>query len=319
MTTGLPGFLLKWSLTLALLVGAALFIDLKEVGAAIERIGPGAFALTVLLSLIASVVLPAISTRKALFADQVDVSLRELVTINLGMRFYTLVLPRGLAMAIRWQRYRARSDGPRATALMLFERLMQLLVLVLLPPLFLALDPTPTIPILNVALAAIALGVPTLLGLAVFLARRDAPVSGELDHDGTWTRRQLARLWRAIRVYRDLGRGELLQIVSLYVLYYLFLVTTGWIVAASMDLPLTWMQMAWVRPVVFLLTLFPLTVNGMGIREISFVGLLGLYGIDSGSAFALGLSLSAVHIVIGALGGLLELRLRWASRRPQTK
>ena len=73
--------------------------------------------------------------------NQILLSFRALVMINLAMRFYVLVLPRAIALAIRWQRYRAHGGGHHATALMVFERIVQLLVYGLAALVMLSLDP----------------------------------------------------------------------------------------------------------------------------------------------------------------------------------
>jgi uncharacterized membrane protein YbhN (UPF0104 family) len=314
MSKSLLGFLLKWFITLALLTSCALLLDLEKIAGAISKIGLVDFAIAVLLALVGTVILPAVLTRKALFKDQIRVNQLELVIINLCMRFYTLVLPRALSIAIRWQRYRARGGGANATALMVFERVVQILVYCLAAFLFLALDTHPSETARTSFWALSILGLTSLIALVIFLTRGKEPANDNARLEGKgWAGKLMLRLWEAVRAYRDLSYPELLQILFLSILTYLLFVTAAYVVADSMNLPITWGQLAWIRTIVFLLTLIPITIGGMGVRELGFAGILGLYGVDPASAFTLGLSLSAAQIVIAIVGALFELRY-WLDR-----
>lgn len=304
-------FLLKWATTLILLIGGALFLEPEQVENAIADIGWRVFLITVLLVTIGSIVLPAVLTREALFRSQIRMSLVELVALNLCMRFYNLILPRALAMAIRWQRYRARGDAAAATALMIFERVVQVLVYSLAALGFLILD-TRTSATAQVSLwMLIALTAITLVLLLVFVLHTPRQIRAAAP-DETWWRRALRRLWTAVRVYRELSRAELARILLISISTYVLLVTSAWVIADSMGLDLSWTQLAWVRTVVFLLTMIPLTIGGMGVRELGFVGLLSLSGVTAEAAFTLGLSLSAAQLIIGLAGAIVELR-QWLS------
>jgi glycosyltransferase 2 family protein len=308
MTRALSWFLVKWVLTITLLAGSAWLLDFRRIGEAIVSIGVSAFAATVVLSFLGSIVLPAFSTATALSAANIRISIQALVVINLCVRFYTLILPRAVSVAVRWQRYRAHSDGPRAAALMLFERLVQLLVYLLAAGVFLLIQTPPHVPFQPALLPISLVGLVTLGILAVVLMRLCHPATRPAARVPTWLNHQALRLWRAIQAYRGLSPYQLSLILSLYIANYFSLVTAGWIIAEAMGLPLTWNELAWIRPVVFLLTLFPLTINGMGIRELGFVGFLSIYGIERDTAFAFGLCLSAVHVVLGSIGAIFEVR-----------
>ena len=51
----------------------------------------------------------------------------------------------------------------------------------------------------------------------------------------------------------------------------------------------------------------PIAVAGIGLREVGFVGLLGIYGIGTDDAVAFSLANFGVQLAIAAVGGLVEL------------
>ena len=59
-------------------------------------------------------------------------------------------------------------------------------------------------------------------------------------------------------------------------------------------------------PLVSLSLLLP-SVGGLGVREMTYVGLFGLVGVAEEKAFALGILVYAIHIVTGLIGGIIYL------------
>ncbi|MEJ2586481.1 MAG: lysylphosphatidylglycerol synthase transmembrane domain-containing protein [Deltaproteobacteria bacterium] len=57
-------------------------------------------------------------------------------------------------------------------------------------------------------------------------------------------------------------------------------------------------------PLVALSTLIPISFNGIGVREGAFVYLLGLKGVDAGTALGLGLLFFSVQVAISLIGGI---------------
>lgn len=79
------------------------------------------------------------------------------------------------------------------------------------------------------------------------------------------------------------------------------------LLSIAMTLPVPWHAYLVVVPLVTLLTMLPLTVNGMGVREGSLILLLSSYGVTDEQAFALGLGWFALSLGVGLIGGLLYL------------
>ena len=61
------------------------------------------------------------------------------------------------------------------------------------------------------------------------------------------------------------------------------------LIALAMGLDVSWSYLAVVVPLVALLTLLPVSINGMGLREVGLVALLGPVGVPAASAVTLSL------------------------------
>ena len=78
--------------------------------------------------------------------------------------------------------------------------------------------------------------------------------------------------------------------------------------AEGMGIDISFATLLVLCPVLFLVTIVPVSLNGIGLREATFVVVLGSAGMSREDAFALGLAYFAVGLVTGALGGLALLR-----------
>ncbi|MFC1849675.1 lysylphosphatidylglycerol synthase transmembrane domain-containing protein [candidate division CSSED10-310 bacterium] len=58
-------------------------------------------------------------------------------------------------------------------------------------------------------------------------------------------------------------------------------------------------------PLVQVILMFPFFINGIGLREVSWIYLLGLYGLSSDTAFAYSLLDFTMYLIFGILGGII--------------
>lgn len=119
--------------------------------------------------------------------------------------------------------------------------------------------------------------------------------------------------WDRLRKFADalaLGaddRRVLTLVTLLSLVVQLLNVLLVWAVgrALGLDVPLSWCFV--LMPLVTLLTLVPISVNGMGVREAGTVVLLAPLGIPSGPAVLLSLAWFAVFLAAGLLGAAVYL------------
>lgn len=295
--------------------------DLTGLPTTIAEADPWWLICALLLAIVGTVILPSLMTREALAIDRIDLSFVELVRINFAIRFYVLVLPRAASIGIRWLRYMNGGNAHDAMALMVYERLMQLFTMTLIGTIVLAIE----LDVLGgtaVGVFVAALSCTTLLAAmlipflwptaadwlkaAVRALERVAP---------TFLATRARRLLDSVTAFHQLRAPATLRILAWTLLSYLLFIASPWAVVFAMNVDISLPALAWIRPLVFLLTLLPFTIGGLGVREAGFIGLLHLYGIAAAEALAFSLVLFAIQIAIGIVGMAIELRQRFAISR----
>jgi uncharacterized membrane protein YbhN (UPF0104 family) len=80
------------------------------------------------------------------------------------------------------------------------------------------------------------------------------------------------------------------------------------LLAGSLGIHLSLLTSIWITAAVYAVVLLPISVAGVGVREVTLTKALGLLGVDSGLAVALSILLFADPIINALIGGALQLR-----------
>jgi glycosyltransferase 2 family protein len=147
----------------------------------------------------------------------------------------------------------------------------------------------------------------------------------------SWVRRHLARfvplarrlrierparaVYEGIHAYRNDGRLLLwLAVVTLGV--QVVRILPIWLCARAVGIDLSVRPFYVMGPILFIVLLFPFTINGIGVREAFFVSFLGALGVSADHAFAAGFLffLVTVTLALPGLGILLWEGMRGAAR-----
>jgi uncharacterized membrane protein YbhN (UPF0104 family) len=90
----------------------------------------------------------------------------------------------------------------------------------------------------------------------------------------------------------------------------LLVIAVTWIMALGLRLDLSPVWFLVFVPVITLISMIPISLNGMGLREYAFMSLFGAIGIAPESCIALGL-ISSIVIILSALpGGIVYVFMR---------
>ena len=133
-----------------------------------------------------------------------------------------------------------------------------------------------------------------------------------------WIGPLIDRLVAAVISQRGRPPWQVVSLTFWNALGYAFFVASAWVIAHEFGIAVSVAALAWIRGLVFLGTLIPITIAGAGIREAGFVGFLSIYGVDESTALAFALALLGVQMAIGAVGGLLELA-SYVSKKPDPR
>ena len=124
--------------------------------------------------------------------------------------------------------------------------------------------------------------------------------------------RPLASLYLAMHGYRE--RPGVLGVVLLATLAVQLPRSLAiWLCAAAVGVHLSPLVYLVLGPLVLLVTMVPVTINGIGVREAFFVAFLARFGVSQEAAFATGFLYYAVAVATALPGGVILL---WRSARP---
>jgi len=179
----------------------------------------------------------------------------------------------------------ARAEGVAAVVV---DRLLALLALTLLAFGAFAAEPAPLLQLLrngvdmnrNVAIAASAL---LAAGLATMVLRDRFPVGGRFANFLAAVAAAVAVARRSVRVNRLTVAAAALALAT-----HLGNFLAVFLLARALHIGITFPQTLLMMPVVLLVIMLPITINGHGLREVAMIGYFGLMDIGGGSAHSTG-------------------------------
>lgn len=306
-------FLAKIAVSAGLLWLCLYLIDFRQPFVAVVAIDPLLLLIAFICGTLGTIILPAVITRYALQISKIRLSLKQLVVLNFAIRFYVIIMPRIVSIWLRWKRYGGGSLSGKAFALLVFERVVQLVTMCLFAfgALWIERD------IIGAEANALliltfVMSIMSLLLLAPFLSHWFAE---KLDQLLLKLKRvlpqfissKLSRLVAVVTAFRDLDKAVILRIASISAIAFLLFVASSYIVANALNIAISFVALIWIRALVFMLTLIPISVAGIGLRELGFAGLLALYGIDMQAAIAFSFANFGLQLGMAAIGALLEV------------
>lgn len=287
--------------------------DFRTVFQHAAEISPGYLAIAWLFGFLAMFTFSHMQTRVFRPLD-CGADTRLLLKIQYQQRFYALFLPGGTAALVKWYKLAKPSGKPGLTlALMAFMRLLNFGSIAVVTAAAILADATFPWPRARWATAAVA----ALLFLGPLWLLSDAarPLRARLER---WVRlpqrlrdrtEALAEYPRAIR---SLGTRDLAFVYFLSAASQVCYVLQQAFCAYAVGVHLNLLTFAWLRTVVALCTNLPITVAGLGLREVSLVAFLAYYNIPEAQAIAYSLVFfAAFPFLRGIIGGILELLDIW--------
>lgn len=243
-----------------------------------------------------------------------ELSSVRIFKINLMASFYELFLPTYVAGGpIRWYKL-SQQNKMRAEALaaIAFNRLINVFTLILIGSACWMVDEQPRDSALKGWVLIVLLGLLILLYatlvkceifpfLSTYLRNKRGPI---IPH---FLQSKAEKVTQALGQFQTLTLMAKLRILGFSTVQNLLGILSIYLLAMSLALPLSALTLAWIRSCVGILTMVPLSIAGLGIREGSLAILLQPYGVELQEAVALSLLLFLMKIVWGTLGGILEV------------
>jgi uncharacterized protein (TIRG00374 family) len=242
-----------------------------------------------------------------------NVGLMRIVSINFSTEFYNLFLPGFISGGvIRWHRL-SRGNRMRAQALavIVMNRLLNIFFLLLLGVLgwLLEGDYAATL-FMGGFLAASLLAITT--GFLVFSNPWFAAAVRRrlLDNAGVWPfiREKLHKLMAAVNEYRMISLSSRLQLGFYAISWHLLILLSTYFFCLALDIAIAFSTLAWIRAIVTLAIMLPLTISGFGIREGGWIYFLGLYGVAPADAFVLSMLTFVRSLFQAIIGFVIEIK-----------
>jgi uncharacterized membrane protein YbhN (UPF0104 family) len=111
-------------------------------------------------------------------------------------------------------------------------------------------------------------------------------------------------LLRSLRRYAG-ARGALVNVLGGSVAVQLLRISQAWLLGLALGISLGFTAYLVYIPVILLVMLLPITINGIGTSQAAFVWLFGASGVNAADAFAMSVLFVALGTVGNLPGGLL--------------
>ncbi|WPL17708.1 hypothetical protein Thiowin_02747 [Thiorhodovibrio winogradskyi] len=111
----------------------------------------------------------------------------------------------------------------------------------------------------------------------------------------------------SLRAFAMLDAGTLLNLIALSVLFQAADIIACFLLAEALSIQLDLATLFVVMPVTYLITLLPISLGGLGIREGVLVLLLGRVGISVSDAVTFAFLIHFNRMLVGGSGGLWHL------------
>jgi hypothetical protein len=222
-------------------------------------------------------------------------------------QFFNIFLPTrfGGDVVRIWDGSRGSRSLLKSSAIVVVERLTGIIVLflfALVASLF-RLDMARGVPVIW---AALLVGCAGLLCVGLFftpLARRALqalPGKGPLG----WLKDKALRFRETVLLYRE-KPGPFLAALAWALLLQVNVVVYYVLIGKAFGLGIRTLDYFIFVPIVLLVQTVPVSINGWGVREASYIEVFKYYGIGAGTAFSFSLVEVGIGLVVGAVGGVV--------------
>jgi uncharacterized protein (TIRG00374 family) len=251
--------------------------------------------------------------------QQMTPTFAQTLQIDLAAKFYGLFAPGGnfSGSAIRaYKLTRLHGDALGSVASIVFDRLIATASLGFVGQVFWILERPPRTGSVGLVLLAT-----WLLPLGLYVVSRRAEASGRVSRSAprSWPAGWLHRTQETVARFKDMRAVTLFGTVAASVAVHVLGVLLYLMLAASLKVEISFVSIGWIAMATTLVTMVPVTVSGLGLREGTLVYLLSLYGVAAADAMALSLLYFAARfLVMGLAGGLIEAVGRPPASRSNT-
>lgn len=314
MNRSLKRFLpiLRITLTFVLLAWVIVGVDTTSVLQIIGSFRIRFLVLLIALQLVMRFVM-AIQLRTNTNILQIDLSIWVLFKINVVMAFYSLIVPGELISGgIGW--LKITSEGAAkwgALAAISITRWINTFILFLIGLIMVGLEKSIEIEnlswILFTFVILLAFGYGFMLLDFPFL-RSQKILSPRTNKNPPWIIKVLIQIERLWKEFRSLRLVQHIKLIGYGLIVHVIGSIIHLLIARELNIDLSWTTILWIRSLIMILGMLPISVGGFGIHESSLVFLLGQFSVSNEIAIVYSFLIVLSVIGVGIIGGVIELR-----------
>ncbi len=236
----------------------------------------------------------------------------RLLKFNFIGAFYSLILPGQVSgeIAKTWRLAKGKKGAEEIAASVIVDRITGLIGLSILTfaGAILSRQDLATVILIPAGISVVLLStltlflqVPFVFNAAQYLIRLTmSPIA--------YLHRQMPKAMLLIEHLRHYSNAPLSLLASILLgtLFQAILILLIFLLSTHLDMGIEIYDIAWILGIISILTFLPISISGIGVRELGFVGLLGLFGVDFTLAFTLSLLLFSLQILGAMIGAFYE-------------
>jgi len=267
-----------------------------------------AFAISLLQNIFSSIRFWLLLRKQA-----ISISLSKLIGINIGVRFYSFFSPiSSVGSILRFQRLISAEKIAEGLAAFGANRVFEILFLFSMGVFWGltsinrdVLNPFAFIVYLLALILALWFAFKFSDFITAWTERKQENASSKI---WLWIYRVIGKFFRSFSIYRTFSFNEVLTLLGIALLGDLFSLLGFALVALSLHIPISLVDMGWIRALMLLAAFTPITLpGGFGMREVSAVVLMTSLGISAELSAAFSLLLYARSVFTALFGGVVEL------------
>lgn len=306
--------LLKILVLLGLFLALFWIVPMDKVIRALFAVDLKLFFLGVSLGLLA-VLLTAIQMKPLLDNQKIQRSIGQIFAVNLAVKFYLLFTPTTIiASGVRLYRF-SNPEGKyiEAFVALMYFRLFKTFLTLAIGLGFLAISAQGALRFNLVWIVLLILGI---IVLWLLITRFSFPAhqwmdlrSGKLFNSKflDWVLQKIEKLLEAALAYAHMPATGLLVTITSGILSYLAVIASTLMFAKSLGIDISFLEMGWIQAATSLVSQLPFTMaEGLGVREVTLVALLGTFNISSELALAMSFLIFIQGVLIAIMGGAVE-------------
>ena len=242
-----------------------------------------------------------------------EVPILTLVRFTFVGAFYSLILPGQVSgeIAKTWRLAKGTPIAEQVAASVFVDRVTGLIALLVLTLIGASLSKSDVAGFILLP-CAMAL---VILFFSLFLMRVSA-VHNFIQSSMKWIvepipllRDQLPKALKLLDHLAHYSRAQIKVFLAIFLgsIFQAVVIAITAIFSYSLGADIGFLDMAWIVGIISLMTFLPISISGIGVRELGFVGILSFFEVDMSTAVTLSLLIFSLQIVGAVIGALFEL------------